>query len=391
MEKDPEGFEPVNAAWPTSEPDVRPPPRVWVPGESTLAMPLADLCEKVLLLLQCDEFDEALALETEHREPGKVDLAKADDVVRVRWSLTRDLLFVARALPPEVTHVLAKGIASDALPTAVPELQKYRKANAKKANEAHATLDQHAKDIAKLIGNALQSSQPAATAWEQAAGPQQPQYFQSYTDYNIGPSRSGFSYRWITIPIALVLFLVRMGMNSSSHSSYSSDDYNFSDFNSRYDLDDDTRRKLLDDLQHMDYTPPATPDPVYNPVEAPGAIADPKDTETLWDEIYTSISAFFVDGVATYPQKEAITALEGAALDGDCKGVRKHLAEAEEAPAGTGKLSHFADEHLRAMRERVDLVCPGKTVKKKAPVKKKPAAVDKAPTDTTAVDPGAVQ
>jgi len=354
-------------------------------------MPLADLCEKVLVLLENDEFDEALALETEHREPGKVDMAKADDVVRVRWSLTRDLLFVCRALPPEVTHVLAKAIAADALPTAVPELQKYRKANAKKANEAHKTLETHAKDIATLIGNALQSSQPAATAWEQAAGPQ-PQYFQSYNDYHVGPSRSGFSYRWITIPIALVLFLIRMGMHSSS-SSYSSDDYNFSDFNSRYDLDDETRRKLLDDLQHMDYTPPTTPDPVENPTpaEAPGAIEDPKDTETLWDEIYTSISAFYVEGVATYPQKQAITALEDAALDGDCKAVRKHLAEAEEAPAGTGHLSHFADEHLRAMRERVDIVCPGKAVKKKAPVKKKPAAVDKAPTDTTAVDPGAVQ
>jgi hypothetical protein len=330
--------QPTNDEPSTQSTTDKPPPRVWIPGESTLAMPLADLCEKVLVLLQVDELDEAMALETEHREPGKVDMAKADDVVRVRWSLARDLLFVSRALPPEVTRALATAIAADSVANAVPELQKYRKANSKKANEAHATLEKHAKDISNLIGKALHS-EPVMSPWPQTAP--QPQYFQSYNDYNLGPSRSGFSYRWITIPIALVLFLVRMGMNSSSSSSYSSDDYNFSDFNSRYDLDSETRRKLLDDLQHMDYTPPSTQEPLSNPtpVEAPGEIQDRKDTETLWDEIYTSISAFYVDGVATYPQKEAITALEDAALDGDCKGVRKHLAEAEEAPAGTGRLS----------------------------------------------------
>jgi hypothetical protein len=104
------------------------------------------------------------------------------------------------------------------------------------------------------------------------------------------------------------------------------------------------------------------------------------DPEDLYAQMYVSISAYFYDGVATTKQQDAVEKFETAALDRDCKAMRKTLATLEKLPAGDGDYSDYAGLHTKALRERTDLVCPVKGAKKPP---KKPAAP--APSESDAL------
>jgi len=84
-----------------------------------------------------------------------------------------------------------------------------------------------------------------------------------------------------------------------------------------------------------------------------------KDPEDLYYDMSVSIGAFFFEGVATEKQQDIISDFEAAELDRDCKGMKKHLALLEKQKGVTdGDYVGLAKKHTKALRQRVNLVCP---------------------------------
>lgn len=229
-------------------------------------------------------------------------------------------------------------------------------------------LAKRASDLHKQLGGALYVPPPKRD------------YFTNVPQFTVPDVRSssgggGGHAVWVILGV-LVLFVRIIASGSSSSSS------------SRYDYD-----YKIPDIPKIDYDALSRLNnysATYNPSAYSSLVPpapddfDPKaDSATLWSQLDVSISAMFYPGVATMEQTEQMRALEGARLVEDCPQIRDALAKLEELPASTLRHGDEGDKHIRAMRERVDVLCPDKKAPKKK-VRKKKSAHRKPPIDEAA-------
>lgn len=281
--------------------------------------------------------------------------APTDELGAKRWEMTRELLGAAWSLPLPITSALARGIDLNNPAVAADDLKAFRKENEEAAIAAQKTLAEKAPSIAVYVPKALDAPPPPKPIGSPFPAPQfdyTPTYYQTGTG-------SGWK---VGVPVAVIaVALVRCAAFSARESSRYDYDYDNSySYNRDLDYDTSKLRELLD-KQNYD-TPTTYTPPVAKVPEVPEHTSD--DPEDLYSQLYVSISAYFYEGVATDRQQEVVEKFETATLDRDCKGMRKNLALLEKLPEGDGDYAGYATAHTKAMRERVDIVCPSKPAKK---------------------------
>lgn len=312
--------------------------------------------DQVLQHLMNKELPQADRLAQQLTASGEVP---TDELGAKRWEMTRELLGAAWSLPLPITSALARGIDMNNPAVAADDLKAFRKENVEAATAAQKTLAEKAPGIAAYVPKALEAPPPPKPIGSPfpAAAPQ--------FDYTPMSYQTGTGNGWrVGVPVGVIaIALVRCAAFSARESSRY--DYN-SDYNYNYnnDLNYDTARlrELLDKQPSYDYGSNTYTPPVAKVPEVPERTSD--DPEDLYSQLYVSISAYFYEGVATTDQQEAVEKLETATLDRDCKGMRKNIALLEKLPEGDGEYASYATAHTKAMRERINIVCPVKGAKK---------------------------
>jgi hypothetical protein len=319
-------------------------------------VPLDQHIETLLTLLRTEELDEAIAQQdAPTRDSG-------DSTIRSRWHLTKELLGVAKSLPPRVTQVLATAIGRDNLEGAKPELVAYRETEPKLARDADVVLRTRAKSIQRAVAGALYVEPIVYTP---------PAQFQPAPNYESPKSGSGLNFVWVGVII--VFAIIRFASRSNSSSSY---DYSYTpsyDYSSSYD-DYQRTAALMEAMEANRQAAAAVPAiaPV-SPYEEPYELDKEASQETLVDEIERSLLVLRENGWLTDAQSEKMTDFwVTSPYHSECKEARtamkawEKLKMSDELP--------LAKRHIKAIRDRVDTLCPA--TKKKA-TKKKAAPVEK--------------
>lgn len=280
--------------------------------------------------------------------------APTDELGAKRWEMTRELLGAAWSLPLPITSALARGIDLNNPAVAADDLKAFRKENVDAATAAQKTLAEKAPSLAAYVPKALDAPPPP-----KPIGSPFPAAQFDYTPPAYYQSSSGNGWK-VGLPIgAIAIFLVRCAAFSARTSSYDHDDYSYNSYNSDYDTQ---RLRELIDKQNYNYDTPTTyTPPVATVPEVPARTSD--DPEDLYSQLYVSISAYFYEGVATAEQQDAVEHLEKAVLARDCKDMRRQILIVEKQPEGDGENASYATAHTKAMRERIDLLCPAKGAK----------------------------
>lgn len=318
--------------------------------------------DQVLQHLMNKELPQADRLAQQLTASGEVP---TDELGAKRWEMTRELLGAAWSLPLPITSALARGIDLNNPAVAADDLKAFRKENADAAIAAQKTLAEKAPNIAAYVPKALDAPpppKPIGSPFPNAV----PQF--DYTPMSSYQTGTGSGWK-VGLPIgAIAIALVRCAAFSARESSRYDYDYDNSySYNRNLDYDTEKLRELLDKQNSYD-TPTTYTPPVARVPEVPERTSD--DPEDLYSQLYVSISAYFYEGVATEKQQEVVEKLETATLDRNCQGMRKNIALLEKLPEGDGEYASYATAHTKAMRERINIVCPAKGAKK---VAKKPA------------------
>ena len=309
------------------------------------ALALADLVDKLLVLLQHDEVDEAIAIEDEWRRHGDSDdHRRASDDVALRWALTRDLLTVAPMLPVVIVRALAKGIAAHDVASAGPALVDFRMRAPKTADEVNTLLATRAPDLHKHVRDALYVAPPL---------PRPAPRPRPYTPITpaTSSSSSGRGSLWFLVP-ALALFarLAASGDCSGSHSSYRVPEVK---------IDPELLRYHPPDFSKLDLAPPAPPAPGELDTLPP---LDPTASrDRLLGDITFEITELTLHHVLTAKQQQLVDSLQSYVYADMCPRMRPALARVETSGIGPAAL-----QYVKPIRERVDIVCPAPAKKKKA-------------------------
>ncbi|MFN0252207.1 MAG: hypothetical protein ACKV2T_35350 [Kofleriaceae bacterium] len=311
--------------------------------------------ETLLTLLRTEEVDEAIAQQdAPTRDSG-------DSTIRSRWHLTRELLGVAKSLPPRVTQVLATAIGRDNLEGAKPDLVAYRENEPKLARESDVVLRTRAKSIQRGVAGALYVEPIVYTP---------PAQFQPAPNYE-SPKSSGANFIWVGAVIVLAIIRFASSNRSSSYDYSYTPSYNY---NSSPYSDDYQRTAAL--MEAMEANRQAAVIPAVAPVspyEEPDVLDKEASQELLVDQIERSLLVLRENGWLTTAQSEKMTDFwVTSPYHSECKDARaamkawEKLKMSDELP--------LAKRHIKAIRGRVDTLCPA--TKKKA-AKKKAAPVEK--------------
>ena len=324
--------------------------------------------ETVLTLLRTNELDEAIA---------KQDTPTFDapsPVVRTRWQLTKELVGVAKSLPPRVVQVLATAIGRDNLEGAKGELTLFRQQNAGPAKEADVVLRTRAKGIQRGVAGALYVEPAVYTP---------PAQFTPTPSYE-SPRSSGANLWWIAVVV--VLGIIRIAVRTSSHSSYDYD-YNYSpSYSSSYD--DYQRAAALMEAMEKNRQEAVAAEPAIVPA---GAYEEPVEfdknasQEQLSSEIERSLFVMRENDWLSDAQSEKLTSFwVTSPFYTECTEARTTLKAFEKEKMLKGDDVALAKRHIKAIRTRIDTLCPAKkaATKKKA----KPAAEKMELTDTPPVE-----
>lgn len=320
---------------------------------------LAAHVETLLTLLRTDEIDEAIAMQDTptHDAP--------DATVRTRWHLTKELIGVAKSLPPRVLQVIATAIGRDNLEGAKGELTLFRQQNPGPAKEADIVLRTRAKSIQRGIAGALYVEPPVY---------QPPPAFTP--NYESPKSSSGANFWWIGIVV--VLGIIRIAVRTSSHNSY---DYDYSytpSYNYSSSYDDYAKTQALLDQIEKERQAAAVAMPAIvpaSPYEEPADFDKNASQEQLVDEIERSLFVLRENGWLTDAQSEKMTDFWVTSpyytLCTDARTAMKgweKLKMSDELP--------LAKRHIKAVRTRLDTLCPATKKKKAAAKKPKPVEME---------------
>lgn len=331
-------------------------------------VPLEQHIETLLTLLRTDEIDEAIAQQdAPTRDSG-------DGTIRARWHLTKELLGVAKSLPPRVLHVIATAIGRDNLEGAKGELTLFRQQNPGPAREADVVLRTRAKGIQRGVAGALYVEPIVYTP---------PAQFNVQPNYE-SPKSSGAANLW-WIGIVVVLAIVRIAARSSSSSSY---DYNYNYTPSYSSYDYQQAAALLEEMERTREAAVAMPViESANPYEEPADFDKEASQEQLVDEIERSLYVLRENGWLTDAQSEKMTELwVTSPYYTECTDARtamrawEKLKMSDELP--------LAKRHVKAVRQRIDTLCPAsKKGQKKTRAKAKPEKMELTDTPPTVEAP----
>lgn len=316
--------------------------------------------ERLLTLLRTDEVDEAIA----QQDTPTIDAPTP--VVRTRWQLTKELIGVAKSLPPRVLQVIATAIGRDNLASAKDELVSFRQSNPGPAKDADVVLRTRAKSIQRGVAGALYV-EPVIT---------QPPQFTPAPNYN-SPSSSSANVWWIVGVV--VLAVIKIAVRTSSHSSY---DYSYTpsyDYSSSYYDDYAKTQALLDELERSraaaaaenTYVPE---EPAVSAYEEPAEFDKEDSADTMVSEIERSMLVLRENEWLTDEQSEKMSNLwVQSPYYTACSETRSamYTLEKQKAKRITDRdQAKLAKSHLKAIRTRVDAMCPPA---KRGAAKKKPA------------------
>lgn len=341
---------------------------VSIPAEEPPAeihrVPLEQHIETLLTLLRTEEIDEAIAQQdAPTRDSG-------DGTIRARWHLTKELLGVAKSLPPRVLDVIATAIGRDNLESAKDDLTQFRVENPAAAKDADVVLRTRAKSIQRGVAGALYVEPVVYTP---------PAQFNPQPNYE-SPKSSGAANLW-WIGVVVVLAIVRIAARSNSSSSY---DYNYSYPSSYSSYDYQQAQALLEEMERNQREAAAALPTVVaaNPYEEPAYFDKDASQEVLVDEIERSLFVLRENGWLTDSQSEKMTDLwVTSPYYTECTDARKAM-KAWEKMKMSDELP-LAKSHIKAVRQRIDVLCPAS---KKAAKKKKPAAEKMELTETPPVE-----
>ena len=300
-------------------------------------MSLSTLVDKLLVLLQHEEVDEALALEREWRAHGDTDdHRQANAYIALKWALTRELLAVAGNLPAPVTRALAKGIDGSDFAPIRPELERYRHTNPHQAEDANVVLATRANDIYQQIKGTLYVAP--------APRPPQHQYFAP----NPPSVSSKSSFSGIGVGIAAMLILVRVMARSDCSTTSSYDKYKINIPNIKldpyvYKAPDIDYSKLAGTLDE-----PKLADPTADRSQLMYEISDELYRLKLYE--YDGEIVARADALATQVYTE------------DCAKMRPALKKLEDDSLSP---SAHAKKFIVAIHARVEIVCPAPKPKPK--------------------------
>jgi hypothetical protein len=359
-----------------------PPPREYapLPPLSTLRvpeppLPLSVLVPKLLELLEAGHIATARDLEDDWRAAGDTDdYRQANAMIAARWALLRELLAVAAELPVQITKALAKALSAGDLAKARPELIWFRRANSAAAEAANALLAKRAPTIYRQIEGTLYV--PAA--------PPPPQQFQTYTP----PRRSRGAFGGVGIAAVIGMAVVRFIASGSSSHVYDYDRYKIPDIKMP---DFDTARFALqpsggfaENNGYSNRTGTAAYDPTITPPR-PLELRD-SNPETVWAQLDYSAVTLRTYSIASAEQQKAAALFADSVLERDCALLRARLAKLDAAMPNPDESKRvFADEHLAAIHEWLDLVC--KRSKPSKPSKPSKAAENTKPKVGTTTEP----
>ena len=322
--------------------------------------------EAMLTLLRTDEVDEAIA---------KQDTPTFDapsQAIRTRWQLTKELIGVAKSLPPRVLQVLATAIGRDNLENAKGELVAFRVQSPVPAREADVVLRTRAKGIQRGVAGALYV-EPIVF---------QPNNPPAFTPTYDSPRSSGANLWWIGIVV--VLGIIRIAVRTSSHSSY---DYDYSyrpstDYNSSYDNYQRTA-ELLEEMERNRQPAEAEPAVVpASPYEEPIDFDRNASEEQMATEIERSLFVLRENEWLTDAQSEAMTSFwVTSPYYTECADARSAMKAFEKEKMLRGEDTALAKRHIKAVRTRLDKMCPAS--KKAAKKKPKPAEMELTDTPPT--------
>jgi hypothetical protein len=312
--------------------------------------------EAMLTLLRTDEVDEAIAMQDTptHDAPSPT--------IRTRWQLTKELIGVAKSLPPRVTQVIATAIGRDNLEGAKGELTLFRQQQPGPAKDADVVLRTRAKSIQRGVAGALYVEPTVYTP---------PAQFNPQPNYESPKSSGGAANLW-WIGIVVVLGIIRISMRTNS-SSY---DYDYSytpsyDYSSSYS-DYQRTQALLEEMERNRQEAAAAVPAVVPAGEFEEPVDFDRDAsqEQLVDEIERSLFVLRENEWLTDDQAEKMTDLwVTSPYYTECTEARTAMKTLEKSKWGKGDKS-LAKRHIKAVRTRVDKLCPAttkKATKKAAP------------------------
>lgn len=321
--------------------------------------------ESILTLLRTDEVDEALAM---------LDTPTQDDtrpVIRTRFQLARELASVAKSLPPRVTQVLATAISRDDLEGAKSELVAFRQTNAAAAKDADVVLRTRAKSIQRGVAGALYVEPPV---------------YVPPTTFNArpyeSPKSSGANFWWVGLVV--VFGIIRIALRMNTHSSY---DYNYN-YTPSYSSSYDNYARTAELMEAMEKSrraaEPLPTVPTASPFEEPAELDKTAGADQLVSEIERSLFVLRENGWLTTAQGDAMTDFwVTSPYYTSCTEARTAM-KAWEKLKMSDDLS-LAKRHVKAVRARLDLVCPAS--KKKAAAKKPAKAAEKVELELTDTPP----
>lgn len=334
------------------------------PKEEDERVSLEAHVETVLTLLRTNELDEAIA----KQDTPTLDAPSA--VVRTRWQLTKELVGVAKSLPPRVVQVIATAIGRDNLEGAKGELTLFRQQNAAAAKEADVVLRTRAKSIQRGVAGALYVEPPVYTP---------PAQFTPTPSYE-SPRSSGANLWWIGVVV--VLGIIRIAVRTSSHSSY---DYSYQpSYSSSYE--DYQRTAALMEAMEKNRQEAAAAVPAIvpaSPYEEPAEFYRDASQEQLVDEIERSLFVMRENDWLSDQQSEKMTSFwVTSPFYTECTEARSTLKAFEKEKMLKGDDMALAKRHVKAVRTRVDTLCPAtkKAAKKKAKPVEKMELTDTPPT-----------